>query len=476
MKSKHFFKLLGLAALLISIGGCKIPPAVIRSEQLILPTQYGDSRDTSNCAQLPWRTFFSDDYLASLIDTALQNNQELNILLQEIEVGKNEVLARKGEYLPFVHFGSGMGMEKEGRYTRHGAVDEQLEIQPGREFPEPLTDFAIGTFASWEIDAWKKLRNARKSAFYRYLASVEGKNFMVTNLVAEIASSYYELMALDNLLNIVEQNIDIQSNALNIVRQQKTAGKVTQLAVNRFEAQFLNTQNLRYEIRQKVVETENRINALTGRFPQPVSRNSGQFEQLSTDSIPAGIPAQLLLNRPDIRQAELELNAAKLDIEVARANFYPSIGIQAGLGIQAFKPTLLLHPESILFNLAGDLVAPLVNKNAIIATYNTTNAQQIQAAFHYEQTVLNACVDVLNQLNNMENFAQSYEIKGKEVEILMQSVGIANSLFNSARADYAEVLLTQREALDSKMELIEIKIKQLNAKVNIYRALGGGWN
>ncbi|MCC6836812.1 MAG: TolC family protein, partial [Cytophagales bacterium] len=159
----------------------------------------------------------------------------------------------------------------------------------------------------------------------------------------------------------------------------------------------------------------------------------------------------------------------------ARANFYPSLGIHAGIGFQAFNPVYLISPESMMYNLAGDLMAPLINRNAIKAAYNTANAQQVQAVYNYEQTILNAYLDVLNQLSKINNYNQSFETKNKEVEILVRSIGIANNLFNSARADYAEVLLTQREALESKMELVEIKMKQLNAKVNVYRALGGGW-
>lgn len=129
-----------------------------------------------------------------------------------------------------------------------------------------------------------------------------------------------------------------------------------------------------------------------------------------------------------------------------------------------------------MYNLIGDIVAPLVNKNAIKATYFNANATQIQAAYNFERSILNAHIEVVNQLSQMDNFTKSYETKAKEVEILNQSITISNSLFRSARADYIEVLLTQREALESRIDLIEIKMKQLEAKVNIYKALGGGWN
>lgn len=476
MLAKTINKSIAFSLLIVALWGCKMPQNAIKTENKAVPVSYRNSKDTANTAFMKWKDYFSDPNLAALIDTALKNNQELNITLQEIEISKNEIRARKGEYLPFLGLRGTAGVDKTARYTRNGAVEHNLEVKPGTEFPEPLQDYLFGANASWEIDIWKKLRNAKKSAVSRYLASTEGKNFMVTNLISEIADAYYELMALDNLLDIIEKNIETQSSALNVVKQQKDAAKVTQLAVNRFEAQLLNTQNLQYEIKQKITETENRIHFLTGGFSKVIPRNSGAFNQLTINPIQEGIPSQLLVNRPDIRQAEFKLAAAKLDVTVARANFYPSLGISANIGFQAFNPTFLVNPKSILYNLAGDLMAPLVNRNAIQAAYSTSKAQQIQAVYSYEQTILNAYVDVLNQLAKLDNFSESYKTKSQQVEILMQSIGIANNLFNSARADYAEVLLTQREALESKMELIEIKLKQMNAKVNIYRALGGGWN
>jgi NodT family efflux transporter outer membrane factor (OMF) lipoprotein len=463
--------------ILPAFSGCKVFDIASRTESRRIPENYGHiaHSDSTSLAQVDWQSYFADPNLKALIDTALVNNQELNIVQQEIEIGKNEVRSRKGEYLPFLNIGASAGVDKVGKYTRSGAVEENLEVKDGTAFPEPVPDFMLGAFASWELDVWKKLRNAKKSAVSRYLASIEGRNFLVTNLVAEIAESYYELMALDNLLGIVENNISIQNNVFQILKQQKEAAKVSQLAVNRFEAHVLNTKNLQYDILQQIVETENRINFLIGRFPQPIPRNSAQFKEIDLDTLSSGLPSQLLENRPDIRQAELELMAAKLDIQVAKANFYPSFRLQAGMGFQAFNPAFLIQPESILYSLAGDLMAPLVNRNAIKATYYTANAKQIQAVYNYERTLLNAYLDVVNQLSKVDNYNKSFNTKSQEVDLLVKSISISNSLFNSARADYVEVLLTQREALESNVELIEIKLKQLNAKVNIYRALGGGW-
>jgi NodT family efflux transporter outer membrane factor (OMF) lipoprotein len=458
------------------LWACNIPHIALRNENKKVPTSYLSSTDTNNIASLNWKKYFADPYLNALIDTALKNNQELNLVMQEIEISKNEIKARKGEYLPFVGLFGGAGLDKEGSYTWRKAVEENIDAKKNEKALSSNTDFTFGAAASWELDVWKKLRNNKKAAVSRYLASIEGKNFMVTNLIAEIANEYYELMALDNMLDMIDKNIVLQSNALKVVKEQKNAAKVTQLAVNRFEAQLLNTQNLQFEIKQMLVETENRINFLTGRFPKPIQRNSVAFFDLIIDSVTSGIPSQLLVNRPDIKQAEMELVASKLDVKAARANFYPSFRITAGAGFQAFNPTFLINPKSIIYNLAGDLAAPLINRNAIKAAYGNANTKQTQAVLKYEQAILNAHMDVVNHLSKINNYSKSYQTKSQEVNILLQSVTIANNLFYSARADYAEVLLTQREALESKMELIEIKLKQIHAKVNIYRALGGGWN
>ncbi len=476
--NKHMiYKCLGLACLILSVSACAPDLTVQKSVDKSTPDSYNKSKDTTNSVALSWGNYFKDPNLIALIDTALMNNQELNITMQEIEMVKNEVMARKGEYLPFVDLKVGGGVDKVGRYTRNGALEANNEIRPGEEFPEPLGDLMIGAYANWELDIWRKLRNAKKLAYTRYLSSVEGRNFMVTNLIAEVANSYYELLALDNELAIVRQNIEIQRNALEIVRLQKQSARVTELAVRRFEAEVLHTRSLQYGIQQEIVETENRINFLVGRFPQPIERDSETFIDLEPNTIKAGIPSQLLENRPDIRQAELDLTAAKLDVKVAKANFYPSLGINAGIGFQAFNAeSFLKTPESLLFSFAGDLTAPLINRKAIKAAYYNANARQMQAVYAYEQTLIAAYVEVVNQLSSIRNLESKYDLKVQQVAALTESINISNSLFRSARADYMEVLLTQRDALESRFELIETKMQQMRAKVNIYQALGGGWN
>lgn len=475
IKSTKLIHFVLILASLLPVS-CIGPSLIKRAENKIVPKDFGYNKDTVSSGKISWRDYFSDPYLAALIDTALSKNQELNIFLHEINIAKNETRALKGSYLPSLGIGTGAGTDKIGSYTSKGASDEAHDITPGGKIPNPLADFKIGRNASWEIDIWKKLRNSRQSAIHNYLATIEGKNFMVTNLISEIATSYYELLALDNQLEILTKNIEVQKNALEIVKLEKQSARVTELAVKKFEAEVLKNQSQQYYIQQQITETENKLNFLTGRFPQAISRSSLGFINISIDTIHSGLPSQLLENRPDIRKAEQQLIAAKLEVKVAKAEFYPSMGIRGGLGYQAFNVNYLLQtPQSLIYSVAGDLVAPLINRNALKAKYYSASSKQIQAMFNYERSILNAYVEVANQLSNISNLKRSFELKQKQVEALTQSIEISTILFKSARADYMEVLMTQRDALESKFELVETKMQQMHAKINVYKALGGGW-
>jgi NodT family efflux transporter outer membrane factor (OMF) lipoprotein len=464
---------IGLCLVVIS---CKTPAIAPTKATATVPESYSDSKDTNNIATTPWKNFFKDKNLTDLIDVALKNNQELLITLQEIEIAKNDIRVRKGALLPTVGIKAGAGVENVGRYTSQGAGDATTEIMPGKEFPDPLQDYTLAAYAHWEVDIWKKLRNSKKAAISRYLSTIEGKNFVVTNLVSEVANSYYELLAFDNQLDIVRQNIKLQQNALEIVKIQKDAARATELAVQKFQAEVLSSQSMEFDILQSIKETENRINFLLGRYPQEIKREKTSFLSLVPATVNSGIPSQLLANRPDIKQAELELTAAKLDVKVARAEFYPSLGISSSFGVQAFKPSYLFTlPESLLYSLAGDIVGPLINRNAIKAEFNNANARQLQALYNYEKIILNAYLEVSTQLSKISNLNTRYTLKTKQVDALNKSIEFSNDLFKSARVDYFEVLMTQRDALQTKLELMDIKKEQLNAVVRVYRNLGGGW-
>jgi outer membrane protein, multidrug efflux system len=227
---------------------------------------------------------------------------------------------------------------------------------------------------------------------------------------------------------------------------------------------------------QNITENENKINFLMGRFPQPIIRDKATFNTQLPNRIKEGIPSQLLRNRPDIRQVELELMASKWELKAAQLEFYPSLAVSGRVGLQAFRPDYWLRlPESILYTLASDMAGPIINKNAITAEFKTANAIQIQTMYEYQKRLLNAYVEVTNELAHINNLEKQYSFKSKEVDVQTSSISIANDLFKSARANYLEVLTAQREALAVKLELVEIKQRQFTTVINVYRALGGGW-
>ena len=247
-----------LALVVTMATGCvpKPPMGMARPPNRVVPDAFAGLGDTRNSGLIPWRNFFEDAHLVALVDAALQNNQELNIAIQETVVANAEIMARRGEYLPKVGFGAGTGVEHVGKFTSPGQADERSEIGP------TLQKHEFGAYASWELDVWGRMRNLANAASHRYLASIEGRNFMVTRLVSEIASSYYELLALDRQLQVITDNIALQERAVDLARAQFQAGRATSAAPARFEANLRAMQSSQYTIQQRIVETENQINFL----------------------------------------------------------------------------------------------------------------------------------------------------------------------------------------------------------------------
>lgn len=436
----------------------------------------GKQNDAFNTADKTWQDFFADKYLNTLINTALMHNQELKILEQEIQIANNEVMARKGAYFPQIGAGYNYQLEKFGYFTEQGATDAGTQYLPVPAVPTVLNNQQVNLFATWEVDIWKKLRNARRSAYYHYLSSIEGKKFMVTHLVAEIARAYYQLIALDKQLQIIKQYVQTLERAQEVMSLQKSAAKSTELAVKRFEAEVLKNKSRLYKIKQNIILEENELNALVGRFPQKIHRSSNQLSELLPKKFETGVPCQLLDNRPDVKRASFELAARHIDIKVAKARFFPSLEIMGATGYQAFSGQyLFISPESIFYNLVANLTTPLLNRQAIKAAYFTADNKQIQAIYYYNRTVLYAYKEVANELVIIHNLNKITQLRTKQVGALTQSVDIVNLLFQAAKVDYLESLLVQRDLLKAKMGLVEANKNQLIAYVTLYKALGGGW-
>jgi NodT family efflux transporter outer membrane factor (OMF) lipoprotein len=461
----------------VLLNSCKAPQMTSIQKPINLPEFFTSGMPVdSSSAKVNWREYFADDYLVALIDSALQNNQDLKIALQQIEMARSGALASSAALKPRVSFAPTAALRRFGLYTMDGAGNITTDILPNKIVPIHLPDFLVGFQASWEIDLYKKLSNTHKSALTKVMASNEAKNYVVTNMVNEIASAYYELKALDAELAIIDEYTLIQENAVELIRIQKDAAAANELAVKQFEAQLYKLQEMKFGLQQGIIEQENTINYLMGRLPQPIARSTISIDSVKLKTASVGIPAQLLLNRPDLRQVELELQASRLDVQVARTAFLPSLNIGSVLGTQAFRPDLLItKPQSLVYGLVGGLAAPLINKRAIQADFDFANANQLAMLGTYNKQIISAYIEVYNVLMLQRNLVQSHAIKSKESAVLVESIDISDKLYRNNRATYLEVLAAQENALETRIELVQIKKAQLQSQMNLYKALGGGW-
>ena len=464
---------------MMGLTGCSSLNTALSIPEKTLPdtfTQTVDKQEAITVASVNWREYFTDNNLQNLLDEAVKNNPDLQMALQRIEISRSSIKLANGALLPQVSLNVGGSVRRFGLYTMDGAGNSTTQITPGQTIPTNLPDMYLGMQSSWEIDIWEKLRHQRESAISTYLASVEGTNFVISTLVADVASYYTELLALDNELALVQQTITKQQEALEVIQFQKEVGRANELAVQQFHAQLLNTKILEKNIQQQVIEVENKINFLLGSYPKPIKRNKDVFAHELPVQIASGFPSQLLANRPDIREAEFKIQATQFDLQAAKAAFYPNFTITASLGFQAFNPEFLFSsPASIAYSVFGTLVAPIINMNALKAQFNTAQANQLTAMYHYQKTVLNAYVEVANQLVAIENLQQVNLLKTQQNVLLKKSVETSGELYKTARATYLEVLLAQQNALQSNIELIGVIKQQRLSAINIYKALGGGW-
>ena len=467
--NKMLYLAVGLATLLCT-GACKTPQATTLPKDTLKASLASMSRDSSVTVSPAWRDFFQDSVLRSLIDTALQNNHDLKITLQELAIAKSAITAKQGALLPSISANVGAGISKVGRYTAEGAGNVGTELTPGRKIPTVIPDLAPTLQMDWTIDLWGKLNSDKKSAVERYLASEAGQRAIKSQLVADVAENYYALLALDYKLLVMQQYIALQKNAVRIARIQKEADADTQLAVEKFEAELAKAQADEYVLRQSIIETENNLNLLLGRLPQPIARAKSDFLQLPMPATAHALSTQLLLQRPDVVQAEHALEAAKWDVETARKEFLPSFNLSAAVGLNAFNPKYLVKlPESLIFSALGSLTAPLINKKAIQANFSQADALQIEALYNYDKALMTAYIEMSTLQSKITNLKQLRQFKQKQDEALMRAVSAAQKLYLNNRATYLEVIDSERGQLDCKMELIDTKLQQLSTLIDMYR-------
>ncbi|WP_338875398.1 TolC family protein [Spirosoma sp. SC4-14] len=444
-----------------------------------MPASYTGSTDSASIAELSREKLFADPYLVALIDTALARNLDLKMAVQRVEMARASFQASQGALVPTVNAVGSAGFDRYGYYTMNGVGNYDTNLSDNIKgqslIPNPTPDFFLGLRSSWELDIWGKLRNRRRASYTRLLASQEGRNLVITALTAEVARLYYTLLALDGELSIIRENIALQQQAVELVNVQKAAGRVTELAVQQFTAQLLNTRGLEGKTRQQIVQAENQLNALLGRYPQPIARGQSIEELQLPATVAAGIPTQLIRRRPDVRQAERELEAANVDVAVAQAEFLPSLTLTPYVGLNTFRLATLFDPVSIAVGALGGLTVPIFNRRVLKGNYAVTVARSREAYYGYQKTILTGVSEVTSSLKGLENYRGVADVQAQEVAMLRRATATSKDLFANGYATYLEVITAQRNVLDAELAQIETKRLQFLSLVELYRALGGGW-
>jgi multidrug efflux system outer membrane protein len=468
-------------ALLSSMIGCKVPHELNPVGPVNTPQVYrSDTTFKDSLALVKWRSYFKDPRLVSLIDTAMRLNIDLQIANQRVFIAQANLSASKGAMFPQVRASGWAGAIQYGDFTEQGVgnfdTNKSPNISSEQQIPDPVQDYYVGLGASWETGIWGKYRNRKRGQFNRFLASQYGRQLVTTRLVAEVASLYYELLALDRELEIIRSFILLQERAVEAIHVQKQSGRITELAVKQFEAQLLRVKALEGVKRQEILATENTLNILLGRYAQPIDRKDTIDLNDLPPLISAGVPSEMLLNRPDIRQAESAFIASDYELKSARAAFYPSIVITANAGMNAFKSSLWFRsPDSFAFSILGGLTAPILNRYQVMATYRNAYATRNQSFLEFQRTILIGVGEVSTELNRVMNYRRVSNLKAQEVNTLIDAVNISNDLFFTGYATYIEVLIARQNRLESEIQLTEARKRQFLAAVALYRALGGGW-
>jgi HAE1 family hydrophobic/amphiphilic exporter-1 len=462
--------------LLLGAAGCKVAQVQPMPEVKPLPNDIGEA--DYDTLQVEFKKLFPDSCLVALIDSTLANNTDIKIALQRIERAEARLASRRGAMLPSVDGVISGNAERYGDYTMNGVGNFDTNLSPNvgkdQRIPtSPSTEMFLGVRSNWEIDLWGKLKHLKNASAAQLMASREARRLVVTELISHLSQQYYRLLALDAELKMVQKNIALQEEGLEIVKAQKAGGRATKLAVQQFAAQVMNTKAIRYQLLQERKQLENEINVLRGSYTGNILRDTSLPAQAAV--FEAGISSSLLLRRPDVRQAELEMSAARENVVAARAAFLPSLVISPYVGLDAFTPGLLFKGGSGVYGLAGGLTAPIFHQRELRSQYKMVNADNREAVYRYQQKLLDAYNEVATNMSAVENFRAAFALREQQVQQLREAVVTARDLYLSGYANYLEVIMAQRTVMEAELELIKQKRDIFLAVVRLYRSLGGGW-
>lgn len=465
---------------LFLFGSCKVQSDVRDTFKPTAVAADSLQTDTLLRERMAWRNYFKDEKLKQLIDTALVHNLDMAEAVQRIEYSQAQFRIRKGAMAPTVDAKVSGGVTKFGDYTMDGIgiFDQNLSenISKKQVIPTPMADYYIGLQANWEIDLWGKLKSLKGAAYYEFLGTQEARHLIQSELIAQLASRYYELITLDAELASIRENIAINKESLAIIQVMKEAGTTNTLGINQFNAALSNALAEEQRKLQQLALTESDINQLAGRYKLDIPRSSYEIGLNQVfNSVDIAYPDKMLAHRADIRQATLTLLAAGLEADAAKANLYPSLVISPQIALNSLRLDKMFNSSSFAYTILGGLTTPLLNRSAAKGTYEQYKANYGLAFINYEKTVLKAWHELYSQLETKE-FVKNRQIHfSQEAAVLKEAVETSKALFIAGRASYLDVLSAQKSVLTAKINAIESKRDNIQIELNIYKALGGGW-
>lgn len=452
----------------VTLQSCFVAKDYNRPEQVVNEKLYRTdqlSQDSLSMANVSWKEIFTDEKLAEYIEKGLSNNLDIRIALQNIEAAQAYVKQGKAAYFPTITGNASYTHSTQSLNTQFGALIGE------RQF---LNQYELSGSLSWEADIWGKIRSNQRGFVASYLQSVSAHQAVKSELVASIASTYYQLLAFDEQKRITEETIANRENSLETTKLLKDAGNVTEVAVKQTEAQLLNAKALLLDIDNSIKLMENSFSILLGEAPRTIERGTLNAQVVNAD-LKTGVPIQLLSNRPDVMAAEYALINSFEMTNVARSNFYPALRLTASGGLQGIEFDRLFDAHSLFGSVIASLAQPILNGRQIKTQYEVSQAQQEIALLNYKQTILNASKEVSDAMYTFQMNDQKIKLKQEEFEAYNDAITFSEELQIYGMANYLEVLTARENALNAQLSVINTQYGRLNAIVQFYKAVGGGW-
>lgn len=437
-----------------------------------LPVQFQQAavHDSSSVADVPWAELFTDTSLQALITQGIGYNYDMLLALRRIDIAEQQVKRASVLLLPEVGLQLNGAINRPSKNSLNGLSANTFL---GRSYIENYNSVVN---LSWEADIWGKMRRQKEVALADYLQTLEAAKALQTQLVSSIAQAYFNLQMLDLQLDITRRNLALTDSFVRVTKLLQQSGDVTELAVQQADLQFQSTAYLVPGIEKEIKLQENALQVLTGLLPGTVRRQSAFSYSFKANDFNTGLPVGILNRRPDVKAEELLLVAANARVGIAQANMYPALNISAGAGLESLKATNWFSiPNSVFALAAGSITQPVFMRRELKTNLETARIQREESVLRFKQVVLNAVTEVENALVKIEQSAKQHEIINRQSQVAKKAVQNAQLLFKSDMADYLEVITAQQRALQSELEVAANERIQRDAKVELYRSLGGGW-